>query len=276
MKKCHHNPDSETVLLEDVKQWINLRYQRIWEDLLGMDPTYGRGESTLVTVDDYTTGTVTTNGTTTVTGASTVWISSMVGRKFKLTSDEEVYTIASFVSVTEITLDRAVLSDDDDELGYTIYDDEIDLPADCGEIVSLKLEKNYATLSKIGLREMRSKQAESPFDDSEVTYNDPLYYALKDDRSSIIVYPAPTRVVSIKLDYTKELTELSADSDVPIIPVETHELLITGGMADLLEYDDDIRAERKNDDFEQGLARRIRKDAWKTDFLSIKPYVHRT
>lgn len=279
MKDCHHDPDSETVLVERVKKWINRDYQKIWADLLGRDPTFGRATSTIWTTDDYATGTVTvTADSTTVTGSDTVWTSAMAGRKFTLDSWAEVYTIATFVSATEITIDHAIPSDyAGSSLGYTIYEDEYSLPSDCGEISCLKLGANYATLMKIGLREMRSKQSESPFGDSEVTYNDPIYYALKDDRSTIILYPAPTRVVRIDTDYTKELTELSADSDTPVLPVECHELLVIGGKVRLFKYDDNYQAAAaEKTEYEDVKATLIRKNAWKTDFPRIKAYVNRT
>jgi hypothetical protein len=200
----------------------------------------------------------------------------MVGRKFKLDNWSEVYTIAAFVSVKEITLDRAITDDADTELAYVIYNDELSLPADCGEIVCLRQEASYATLKKIGLGEMRSKQVESPFTSTEIEYNDPQYWSYLDDRSKIVVYPAPTRVIGIKVDYQKELTELSLDLDIPIIPVEFHEILIIGGMGDLLEYDDDIRLDRKNAEFDIMLRDLMLKNAAKTDHMVIRPYVRRT
>jgi hypothetical protein len=58
-----------------------------------------------LSVDDYTTSTVTvTNGSTTVTGSGTTFTSAMAGRYFQVTNDEYWYKIATFTSTTVLVL----------------------------------------------------------------------------------------------------------------------------------------------------------------------------
>lgn len=90
------------------------------------------------TVAAYTTGTVTVataSGVSTVTGTSTVWTASMVGRKFIIDDEKTAYKIASFTSTTSITLDRIYINNsdhtntmDDDDIGYSIVQDQYELP----------------------------------------------------------------------------------------------------------------------------------------------------
>ena len=56
----------------------------------------------------YNTGTAdVTHNSTTVTGTLTVWTAAMVGRQFRTANNSPIYTIATRVSDTEITLDVA-------------------------------------------------------------------------------------------------------------------------------------------------------------------------
>ena len=66
-----------------------------------------RGISKDLSVDDYTTGTITTlaNNASAVTGSSTVWTDQMVGRAFKVNTDNEWHIIKSRASDTSITLE---------------------------------------------------------------------------------------------------------------------------------------------------------------------------
>jgi hypothetical protein len=270
-----HHSVSETALLSLVKRRINAAYHDIWAALGGADPTFGRASTVLTTVDDYTTGAVTTDGTTTIIGSGTTFTSGMVGRKFKLNSWSEIYTISAFVSATEITLDKAINDDAGSTLGYVIYNDELSLPADCNDIVCLRQEASSTTLKRIGLRDMRSKQVESPFTSTGIEYNDPGYWAYK-DLSTIIVYPAPTRVIGIKLDYTKKFTELSDPEDEPILPIDYHELLLIGGRIAILKYDDDPEYKNEQIDFERKLGMLKAKNAAIVDLVQIKLSVKRT
>lgn len=274
MRKNHHKV-AETALLADVKEWINDRYHELWAALCGADPTFGRAQSVLTTNDYYHTGTVTVNGTTTVIGSGTTFTSGMVGWKFKSDSYSEVYKIAAFVSATEITLDSVVNADADSGLSYVIYDDELSLPSDCNAVSCLSMVVGSRNLKKIGLREMRSKQVESPFTSSKIQYNDPSYWTYLSD-STIMLYPAPTRAVRIDLDYTKEFTELSDDEDEPILPIDYHRVLVVGAIADLLDWQDNPKSEKYEAKFQAEIELLKAKNAGNTDMPQVKLNVRRT
>lgn len=95
-------------------------------------------ESNFTILAKYDTGTVTlTDGSTTVTGDGTTFTSAMVGRKFRSTLGKGVYTIAAYVSATEITLDVAWPYDTESDLSYEIYQDKYSLPSDCRQVIEL-------------------------------------------------------------------------------------------------------------------------------------------
>lgn len=60
-----------------------------------------------LSIDDYTTGTITANnGDDTITGSGTTFSQAMVGRYLKVNTDGQWYKIAAYVSDTEITLEN--------------------------------------------------------------------------------------------------------------------------------------------------------------------------
>jgi len=271
MTRCHHAV-TETALLALVKTWINSRYQEAWAYLKKHDLIDAREEYTVATVAEYDTGTVETNGTTTITGTDTVFTSGMVGRKFKVTGWNEIYTISAFVSTTEITLNKAYNGDDNDEASYKIYDDEVSLPSDCSEVIAVRQDINSKVLDRIGLKDLRALQVQSPVPISDI---DSQKWALSES-GKIILYPPPSRSILLKIDYIKKITELSDSTDEPMLPVEFHNILVRGAMADLYDYDDDPRAQKKEAEFYNMLATLARKNALDTDMITFKPVVYRS
>jgi hypothetical protein len=276
MRDCHENPTTNTVLLAVVKGWANRVYRNVWSKFYRKDPTFGRAKSTLTTIASYTTGTVSvTNGSATITGTDTVWTEAMEGRKFKLTSSAEVYDVLTYTSPTELILSQAVTADTDSELSYTIYQDELSLPSGCGEIVSISEPVNYITLEKIGLRQLREKQMACYSAENYISFDNPSYFSLLSD-STIVVYPAPSEIIHLTLDYTAKFTELSDDDDEPLIPADFHEIILIGTREKIHRYKDDFEA-AVSDIAEYGsmLSDLLAVSSLKTDFLSINPKVYR-
>lgn len=270
MRRCHHNPTTETDLRTEVKKWINQRYEKVWYTLSGNDPAFGRARATLTTTACYIVGTVSvTKGSTAIIGTDTVWTAGMVGRKFKLTTWAESYDIAAYVSPTQLTLLQSMTAEADDELNYTIYQDEITLPAGCGEIVKINNPVTSQVLGKVGISELREKQGHWYLSDSITDY------ALLTDLK-IVVYPIPINVVNLPLDYTGNFTALEDVDDEPLLPVGSHGILITGGMSDLKDYSDDESGSNKFEMIFSGeLSKLIFKSACKTDKLLIRPVSYR-
>ena len=118
------NVTGQRALIKDAIQ-VSL-YRATAEDL-----PYLMTDGYITTIAPYETGTVTaTNASKTITGSSTVFTAAMVGRKFKVSSDNAYYRIAAFVSTTEITLETAYEGTTASGSSYTIFKDEYKLPAD--------------------------------------------------------------------------------------------------------------------------------------------------
>lgn len=79
-------------------------------------------------VAEYTTGTVAvTNGSTTITGTGTTFTSSMVGYRFKLSSDDRSYKISGFTSTTVVTIESAYEGDTASGKTFQIVKDTFNL-----------------------------------------------------------------------------------------------------------------------------------------------------
>jgi hypothetical protein len=57
----------------------------------------------------------------------------------------------------------------------------------------------------------------------------------------LYLYPTPDGVLTYTADITSVLTALTADADVPILPVDFHDLLFLGALADEYRHLDDSR-----------------------------------
>ena len=105
-------------------------------------------DSFFSTVDDVTAGTVAvTNGSATVTGTSTAFTSAMIGRKFRVGSQNAYYTIAAVASGTSLMLDQNFQGADDTSCTYVIYQDEYRLVADVDAQYFLReIENGFALI----------------------------------------------------------------------------------------------------------------------------------
>lgn len=82
---------------------------------------------------------------------------------------------------------------------------------------------------------------------------DPVAYTNID--AEILVGPTPTATSSAyELLYTKSLTELSADADLPDIPTEYHPILVAGATATGLRRENDPTWEALEQEWKEGVA----------------------
>ena len=216
------------------------------------------GNSSFITTKPYSDGTVAvTEGSKTVTGSSTTFTSAMVGRKFYC--GNATYEIGAFVSTTEITLSTNYAGDTGSGLTYKIYQDEYSLASDVEDVLSLRQENYPQRLEKRDIEYMDKYYPQRtsfgyPSMYSPVGY-DSTYYM------KIAVYPIPNQARNIYYRYKKRVTEMSADSDTPIIPLRYRWVLFRGAVlsaAESLDMPDIAREyERK---YERGLARIIAAD----------------
>ena len=199
----------------------------------------------------YTTGTCYASGTT-VTGVDTTWTSAMVGRKIRIGGESEYYTISAFVSTTELTISQSYMGDYDtlaEATTYSIYQDVYSLASDVEKVVSMTLPSSSSKLTRVSRQEI---DALEPNPQSEGT---PVYWTEvgrdSDGYRQIQLYNIPDDDYVIYYWYRKQLSDLSGDSDLSVIPSAYHKSLYLGACYQYYDYDQDnqglvYRAEYEN------------------------------
>jgi len=237
-----------------IKTFINDRYKTvaIWPHNYAWP--WLCEKTTLLTVAKYTTGTVTaTEGSATITGSGTTFTSAMVGRKFKVDGFEEIYTISAYVSATEITLDNVFNGTTSTTYTFVIYQDLITLPSGLDTIISLRQHRTPKKFDCVSLRKLLDYDPSPTISDS-----DPTVYAHyipdANENQIIMVSPPPYRQIVLELEYKKVITELSNNTDEPLIPEQYRHILKYGAMADVYT---DIRNDKKRADVREEMYNKI-------------------
>jgi hypothetical protein len=245
--KRGHLSVSDAVALPLVKDWINQRYRQVarmrpWRWLLK------RGAITLV--EPYADGTVTVSkGSATITGSGTDWGSQMVGQRFKVDGFDEVYKIASVASKTSLTLETPYQGSTGSGKSYRILYPEYSLASDFDRLLDPHRSFSPYQLVPVGLMEMNRRWG---YHGAE---GRPTHYTLAPQNGSLklLVYPAPDSAGTLYYDYIQAITELSNDSDEPLIPENYRHILADGAYADLLTFKDDNRSSVWEARFQRGL-----------------------
>lgn len=102
------------------------------------------------------------------------------------------------------------------------------LPADFARTRSLHRTDLGRELVAVGLRDI---------DRSVITSGTPYAYAL--DGANVHLYPTPDQAYPLEIRYWKLPPVLSADSDVPTIPADYHNLLVYWATAEAFRAEDD-------------------------------------
>ena len=104
------------------------------------------------TVAEHTTGNVdVTNGSITVNGGTSApsFTAAMVGRKFRVGTENAFYKVATFVSSTSITLEQAYQGSTSTNESYSIFQDEFKLRADVDQYKIIRQIENGVPLFSI-------------------------------------------------------------------------------------------------------------------------------
>jgi hypothetical protein len=194
-----------------------------------------RKDANIVTVASYSTGSLAlTNGSTAVTLTGGVLTTAMTGRKLIALGRFETYTITRLTDTTG-TLDRAYEGDTDTGLGYLIYQDIYDLPAD----YRMPAHAMNSHLS-VELRYRNSDAlAEEP-----VTHGEPVFYSettRSTDTRRARVYPAPDAAASYPYTYIASIPRMSDATVTTDVPswISTRGLL-AGAKVELGDKDEEI------------------------------------
>lgn len=214
---------NNATLLGDYLNWAG---RRIWNRYAWPDR---QASGTVTTVAPYNTGTVeVTNGSTAITFTGSTLTSGMAGRKFTVALGGPWYRLSSVnTGAGTAVLDRAYNETTDSASSFYIYQDEYDLVASVmGTVEDVRIHSSAArgSLRTASLRLLDDAQF-LPTQIGVTTSYAPTVRTTA-GRCRIKVWPIPDATYWIEYRYLSNWTDLSSDSDVPVIPQNLEELLI--------------------------------------------------
>jgi hypothetical protein len=201
-----------------LQRWINMSQQLI----AGRFPFSWQLDRMIVqTVVDKTAGTVTfTNGSTSATGTSTAFAAADIGKFINPTSSVNWFKITN-VSGQTLTLDVAY-NETTVTGAYTVRQRYYDLASNVERVFTMTQTDTNEKLTQMGIWTTDTYQPDQ-FEVSVPT----SYYMFGNDPSVAVsgmpiryvsFFPSPDAVYNIEVKFLKYISDLSNDTDIPVIP----------------------------------------------------------
>jgi len=248
---------SKDITATDLGNWVNDRYL---DELFPMLSTqYPEDFVQDGKLNFYKiSGTVSAASTSTTLVASTsIFNNGMVGDTVYNSTDGEKAVITAYSSATTVTLDTTIGDDWD---GDTIYvlGHEFGLGGNATDLRNIRRIAVKYDSDESYYRTCEYKDKNKAFEQGGETYTEtrPIWYPTTVDISgtpttAIGILPEASENVAngIYLEYVEQPSALSADADVPRLPLGSHSVLVLGGTADalrkLMRLDEADRFEQK-------------------------------
>jgi len=234
-----------------IERWLNTAQQMIaqaaqWPFLRASIPLIVK------TVIDYATGTVTVAASSTSVTASATIADSKTGQYIQFASSDDWYRITAHTAGTAaITIDPAAISANT-AATYTIRKFYYSLDSTVDRVLSVRQVITPADLVEESAENFRLWQP-----DPTSTGTPKLYYMLGKDSSDVWqmgLFPIPDAVINLYVEYIKAATDLSADSDISVIPAKWHtNVLLKGAIWQGFDFLGDSRASTARDEFFLGI-----------------------
>ena len=261
---------SATANVSQAKRLINIALHDLHVGF-GEKLPWAEREAILVTQPKYTTGTITvTKGSTTITGGSTLWdtnndfsVKNMrKGGKIVIAGGVEVYTISTVASDTSATLTSAFVKDDISAETYTYFEDEYALSADFLKPLDMRTFDQNREIKLLGRNEFRQRYVrnktpgkllvatilDKAFDGSTTPVRKVRFHKPPDEAYSV-PYSFVTNKLAVASDGTEQ-TQLSADTDEPIVPlIYRHALVFYGLFHWYRDKRDDTRSQEAKGEY---------------------------
>ena len=213
-----------------LKRWLNLTQQ----DIASRYPFEWLFKRAYVqTIVDKTAGTVAiTNGTTAVTGTSTSFAATDVRSFIQFEGDTNWYEVTARASATGITIGNNFQGATLTAGTYTLRTVYYNLPTDVASIYDARQSNSPLKLTNLGIWTLDTYQP-----DINTTAMPTAYYRFRLDPEIAVTaakaiqvgfFPSPDDEYNIEFRYMKQLSDLSADTDISEIPVQYHNSMIDG------------------------------------------------
>lgn len=219
-----------------VELWVRDRWRQLCESRKW---SFLRGRGHLVVPDVYAVGTLSaTKGSATMIGSGTSWTADMVGRQIKLSPTVPVYTIASVVDSTTLTIEDVFLGASVVGNSYSIMQVYFTPPADFLSWISVVNTKNWV---KFHTGYFNSEDLDR-FDPQRTTCGMPYVlaggtYRTMPNASPIPMFEMwPWPVTNDIFPYVYWKRPVDFDDDFYLPAVISGDVLVTGALADLSKW----------------------------------------
>lgn len=212
-----------------ITRWLNY----IQNDISSRYPFSFLYNNTFIqTVTDQTVGTITTiKGNTGFVGLGTAFTTlNAAGCYLQVANDTNWYEVSSVSGQTLTCTEPAVTSASG--LTYTLRTTYYDLPANCWKVFDVRQTNTPLKLTCLGIYTIDEYQP-----DINVTSNPTGYFLFGDDpkilvsaakQQQIAFFPTPDNLYNIQIRYLMETSDLSASTDITIIPPRYTGVLLDG------------------------------------------------
>lgn len=207
-----------------VKRYINTFQQTLsaW-----MDWSWLEDRTVVEAVPDITTGTVTaTTDSTTITFTSAP-TASVTGYFIQTTDSDDWYKISAHTAAaTTATLENQYTRTGGSGLTYTLRKVYYSLPSTVDRIVSVRQFISPSTMTGVLTRSF-----DRAVPDITSTGTPQWYYLWGQDTDKnwlFTPYPIPSERLLFEIRFYKKASDMSSDSDVSIVPVKWHQILVEG------------------------------------------------
>lgn len=212
-----------------LKRWLNL----IQNDIASRAPfEWLFARAYVQTQADKTDGTVAvTNGGTTVTGTSTTFAAGDKRSFIQLEGDTNWYEV-TVVASQVLTITPAFAGTTLTAGTYTLRKVYYDLPTDVASIYDARQSNTPLKLTNLGVWTMDTYQPAINTVSMPTAYYtfrlDPDIAATAAKAHQVGFFPSPDSIYNIEFRYFLEQTDLSADGDIPFLPVPYHTVMVDG------------------------------------------------
>ncbi len=222
MSSIDRTPDDNATMEDKLKAWVNARYKVLsakesWNWLIA--------DTIVQTLPDITTGTVNATNNDTAITFSVGPTPDVTGFFIQFSDTGDWYEIATHTAgATSATL-TVPFGGSTATLTYVLRKNYYLLPANTGKILNVSQHRVWNT----ALRYVPARLLDQYLAYRQQT-NRPRFYCILGVNSSrqykMELFPIPNVVMNLNIRTYQVITELSADSDIPIIPEAYHEILV--------------------------------------------------
>lgn len=184
------------------------------------------------TVTDLTAGTITTvAASTSFTGSGTAFTTANAANRYiQVQNDTNWYEVSSVAGQVLTTTKAAVSSASG--LTYVLRTTYYDLPANCFKVFDVRQTNTPVKMVNLGIYSLDQYQPDINTTSNPTGYflfgDDPLVAVSAAKQTQIGFFPCPDVVYNIQLRYFLNMTDLSGDTDITIIPVPYTNVLLDG------------------------------------------------